>query len=361
MKSILPKILNNFHKEQNGCLAIIGGCLEYSGSPYYSALSQLKGGADQAHIFCTKQAAIPIKSYSPEIITHPYLHALNEQEETDIFYQKKLKETVNKITQHQENLDSFVIGPGLGRDQWISEYLGEIIENIKKQQIIVLDADGIWYLIQEYNKFGLESKIFKTVVQKDSQYHILTPNQVEFQRLWKCFVNSNCLEIENKQRNQLMEDYVQGYNYFNKKILDYVQIYDFENPIVKDAVILAQKLNNINIIHKGIIDVVTNGKEAYLTLQKSSHKRCGGIGDILSGLVGVYCCWAQKQAKKQPHLNEENMIILGCIFSSCLTRKASSYAYQKYNISLTAPNIIEFIGKCFTESYNLYQKEDQNQ
>ena len=39
MKNILPKILNNFHKEQNGCLAIIGGCIEYSGSPFYSALS----------------------------------------------------------------------------------------------------------------------------------------------------------------------------------------------------------------------------------------------------------------------------------------------------------------------------------
>jgi hypothetical protein len=43
-------------------------------------------------------------------------------------------------------------------------------------------------------------------------------------------------------------------------------MHDLDNPIVKDAVHMSQKLNHINIIHKGIIDVVTNGKEAYLTL-----------------------------------------------------------------------------------------------
>lgn len=34
-------------------------------------MASLKMGADLAHIFCAKDAAIPIKSYSPELIVHP--------------------------------------------------------------------------------------------------------------------------------------------------------------------------------------------------------------------------------------------------------------------------------------------------
>jgi ATP-dependent NAD(P)H-hydrate dehydratase len=34
-------------------------------------MSALKTGADLAHIFCAKSAAIAIKAYSPEIIVHP--------------------------------------------------------------------------------------------------------------------------------------------------------------------------------------------------------------------------------------------------------------------------------------------------
>lgn len=78
MKTIFPKVLYNSYKGQNGRMCIIGGSLNYTSSPFYSAISQLKGGADLAHIICTKQAAIPIKSYSPEIIVHPYINALNE-------------------------------------------------------------------------------------------------------------------------------------------------------------------------------------------------------------------------------------------------------------------------------------------
>ena len=41
------------------------GSFEFTGAPYYTALSALKIGADMAHIFCSKSAANPIKTYSP--------------------------------------------------------------------------------------------------------------------------------------------------------------------------------------------------------------------------------------------------------------------------------------------------------
>lgn len=100
-----------------GKIAVIGGCREYTGAPYFSAISALKlvspyhaslqssvwpvsiclhlyiftsifcsllltlkmypnlllQGADLSHVFCTKDAAPVIKSYSPELIVHPIL------------------------------------------------------------------------------------------------------------------------------------------------------------------------------------------------------------------------------------------------------------------------------------------------
>ena len=78
LNRLLPTFIESQHKGANGHLAIIGGCSEYTGAPYYSAISTLYGGADLGHIFCTKKAGNPIKSYSPEMIVHPYLVSLED-------------------------------------------------------------------------------------------------------------------------------------------------------------------------------------------------------------------------------------------------------------------------------------------
>ncbi|KAF2284141.1 hypothetical protein GH714_019504 [Hevea brasiliensis] len=64
-----------------GKIAVIDGCLECTGAPYFAAISALKMlmhaflpiGAVLSHVFCTKDAAPVIKSYSPQLIVHPIL------------------------------------------------------------------------------------------------------------------------------------------------------------------------------------------------------------------------------------------------------------------------------------------------
>lgn len=71
VSSILPKLCNKGYKGDNGRIGVVGGSYEFTGAPFYSAISALKSGADLAHIFCSKSSSISIKSYSPEIIVHP--------------------------------------------------------------------------------------------------------------------------------------------------------------------------------------------------------------------------------------------------------------------------------------------------
>ena len=73
VKSIVPKLTNNMRKGECGRIAVFGGCVLYTGAPYFAAISALKCGADLVHVFCEKAAGTVIKGYSPELIVHPIL------------------------------------------------------------------------------------------------------------------------------------------------------------------------------------------------------------------------------------------------------------------------------------------------
>jgi len=98
-QSFIPALSASLHKGSNGRVGIIGGSLEYTGAPFFAAISALKIGADLVHVFCCKDAAPVIKSYSPELIVHPLLDAPN---------------AVNEIKFWLDRLHALVIGPGLG-------------------------------------------------------------------------------------------------------------------------------------------------------------------------------------------------------------------------------------------------------
>lgn len=65
VNGILPLLHGKKCKGDNGRIAVIGGSYEFTGSPYYSAISALRVGGDMAHIFCSKASSLAIKSYSP--------------------------------------------------------------------------------------------------------------------------------------------------------------------------------------------------------------------------------------------------------------------------------------------------------
>lgn len=52
---------------------MIGGCLETAEAAFFAVVSALKLGAFMTHVFCTKDAALVIKGYCPEIVVHPIL------------------------------------------------------------------------------------------------------------------------------------------------------------------------------------------------------------------------------------------------------------------------------------------------
>jgi ATP-dependent NAD(P)H-hydrate dehydratase len=61
--------------------------------------------------------------------------------------------------------------------------------------------------------------------------------------------------------------------------------------------LLAESLGGVTILQKGPKDLITNGKLTKHVSEAGALKRCGGQGDILSGLTGTFLAWAKAYAE----------------------------------------------------------------
>lgn len=176
IRQFIPPLNRNVYKGQHGKVGIIGGCFEYTGAPYYAGISALKLGADLCHVICTREAAVPIKSYSPELIVHPILPLEND---------------FTGIGTILNRLDALVIGPGLGRDPKVLKSAEIIINQAKGKQLpIILDGDALFLLSENIQLIS------------GYQHAILTPNAMEYARL--CCATGLCPSIDVSKAAELI-------------------------------------------------------------------------------------------------------------------------------------------------------------
>ncbi|XP_074320052.1 ATP-dependent (S)-NAD(P)H-hydrate dehydratase [Silene latifolia] len=295
IRKITPKLDLSRHKGQAGKIAVIGGCREYTGAPYFAAISALKIGADLSHVFCTKDAAPIIKSYSPELIVHPILEeSYSVRDEDKIPTANKILAEVNKW---MERFDCLVIGPGLGRDRFLLDCVSQIIRSARYFNIpLVIDGDGLFLVT---NTLELVSGY---------PLAVLTPNVNEYKRLVQKVLNC---EVNNQESSAELRSLVKG-------------------------------IGGITVLRKGKSDLICDGTEVCSVSTFGSPRRCGGQGDILSGSVAVFITWARQC--EDMGTNPMNPTVLGCVAGSALLRKAASAAFENKRRSTLTTDIIEYLG-----------------
>ncbi|KAM6955566.1 ATP-dependent (S)-NAD(P)H-hydrate dehydratase [Lycodopsis pacificus] len=290
VKNIVPPLTSKKHKGQDGRIGIIGGCQDYTGAPYFAAISALKVGADLAHVFCTKDAATVIKSYSPELIVHPVLDSPNAVEE---------------IEKWLPRLHGLVVGPGLGREDALLKTAKEVIEKSKARDIpIVIDADGLWLVTQQ-----------PSVIQGYPK-GILTPNFMEFTRLYEA-LHHEPMDISDHQRSVMQ---------------------------------LSVAMGNLTVVLKGEHDLITDGSKVISCSIAGSGRRCGGQGDLLSGAMGVLAHWAHA-ASAAGMSRSVNPSVVAAFGACSLTRQCNSQAFQRHGRSTTTSDMIQEIGSAFKKLF----------
>ena len=104
---------------------------------------------------------------------------------------------------------------------------------------------------------------------------IMTPNLIEFSRLCKGASTDTKKEVEYLENSSAEQE------------LPIIEL-DLDSSLVKNIADYAKSMNNVTIVRKGPIDIITDGIEACCVTMEGSQKRCGGIGDVLAGVMGTF-------------------------------------------------------------------------
>ncbi|CAO3629030.1 unnamed protein product [Cunninghamella blakesleeana] len=303
IKQLIPPLSSHFHKGQAGRIGIVGGSEEYTGAPYFSGISSMRLGADLCHIFCEPSAAMAIKSYSPDLIVHPYMRTKVKMESGI-----EVKDIIDNVTSIFSRLHVLVVGPGLSRDEIMLDTAKQLIYNARQQNIaIVIDADGL-FLVQKHPE---------TI--KNYKKAVLTPNVVEFKRLCE----SMNIEVLNDNKGTSAKQ-------------------------------LSSALGGVTIVQKGPSDIIANEDHLFISNNLGGLKRMGGQGDILSGIIATFLAWGkgyEEDLWEHNHDIQSKDISAYASWCACtIVREASSLAFEKYKRSVLTSHMLEEIGN----SYNSF-------
>ncbi|KAJ5569767.1 YjeF C-terminal domain carbohydrate kinase-like protein [Penicillium hispanicum] len=337
VRKIVPPMLEKFHKGQLGRVAVIGGCADYTGAPYFSAIASAKLGCDMSHVLCERSAAPVIKGYSPNLMVHPLLPSADTVSDPASIDAPAL---ASPIISMLSRLHALVIGPGLGRDGVTLKVVAEVIREARSRSIpFVLDADGLLIVTEDPSLI------------KGYKECILTPNVVEFARLAKA------LGIEVASQAALAEE---GDGDKTSK----------ESEACEE---LSEALGGVTIIQKGPHDVISNGVTSIINDIQGGFKRSGGQGDTLTGSLGTFLAWraayhdklwesgekdnekeAQSRNEVQAELesDEKRMsstttLLLAAWASSSITRESSRRAFEAKGRSMQASDLTDEVHGSF--------------
>lgn len=246
------------------------------------------------HVFCAKDAAIPIKCYSPELMVHPILDS---------------KEALKLIKPWLEKLQVVLIGPGLGRSEETFKVIcGLIIELRHLRKPLVLDADALFFVSQ------------KPDLIRDYPCLVLTPNCFEYTHLVKAFMEK--------------------------------QVQPAPVPKTNEVKHLAANIGkNVVILLKGIKDLIVDshkGSDVLTCMIGGSNRRCGGQGDLVAGAVAVFLCWSQTSGSSESTLSP---MMTAAYAASRLVRESSSATFKIKQRGMLTSDILEQIQPTFARIY----------
>ncbi|XP_044758104.1 ATP-dependent (S)-NAD(P)H-hydrate dehydratase [Coccinella septempunctata] len=283
-KQLPPPLSQDKHKGEAGRIGVFGGSLEYTGAPYYAAITSLKVGADLVYVFCMKDAATVIKTYSPELIVLPFLDH---------------KEAAAKIEPWLDRLHVVLIGPGLGRDEPTFNVIKQVINSCKKlKKPMVIDADGLFLLSKDIN-----------LIKDYPNKLILTPNIVEFSRL---------VGSADKQK----------YRSNSAKLFDLC--------------------SNLTVLVKGQEDLIFDKMVEARVTGSGSGRRSGGQGDLLAGAISTFLAWSmQKEVSAECEDTYDDRALVATFAACKLVRECNRLAFSKLGRSMTALDMTHEIHTVF--------------
>jgi NAD(P)H-hydrate repair Nnr-like enzyme with NAD(P)H-hydrate dehydratase domain len=167
-------------------------------------------------------------------------------------------------------LHSLVVGPGLGRDPGVLAAVGSVLAAAAEGATpVVVDADGLWLVAQEPGLVRGNANV------------ILTPNAREYARLCEAVLGPG------KAKDPLLKAPLLGAD-------SLPAAHEAEAEAEADRLkALCTALGHVTVVKKGSVDLVSDGHSLLECAAEGCPRRCGGIGDVLAGTLGVLAAWSK--------------------------------------------------------------------
>ena len=207
-------------KGENGRVLVVGGSWLYHGAPIHAAEGATRAGVDLVYVAVPRVIADPVRSYSADFIVFP----LSDQ--------KLTTGAVRRLLKWLPEIDSAVVGPGLGWQPYDGVKL-LCSELVSRKVRLTLDADA------------LRRDVVAACRGGDV---VLTPHSGEFNRL-----TGEQLPAQGDLRAEM---------------------------VAKAAAEMG-----VVVLAKGPVDIASDGTTSYVNRTGCSAMTVGGTGDVLAGLV----------------------------------------------------------------------------
>ena len=133
--------------------------------------------------------------------------------------------------------------------------------------------------------------------------------------------------------------------YATLKFDEILSVKDFDNNHhIRDTALLANSLGGVTILRKGAIDIICDGNDFILIGDPCSLRRCGGQGDVLAGIAGLWLYWSRLQMyNKESDVNNMSPPLIAGYAASYVTRHVAVEAFNKYKRSTLTTDMISCI------------------
>lgn len=205
---------------------VVGGG-PFAGAPALAGLAALRAGAERVTVLCPSSVAPQVQGFSPDLVVVPIGR--------DRFRPMDLAATESVFQAHRHH--ALILGMGAGRDPETIEYYTQLLATRPEELPVLVDADA------------LDATAAPRTPARGGRRLVLTPNAGELSRLTGVAFGAS-REARAQAAEQLARD--------------------------RQLVVLA----------KGDPDLIAGGGEPFANLHHHPAATVGGVGDVLSGVVG---------------------------------------------------------------------------
>ncbi|MCG6241354.1 NAD(P)H-hydrate dehydratase [Vibrio diabolicus] len=214
------------HKGDNGKLLCVGGNQGMSGAIRLCSSAAVRSGAGLTAAITHPSSLIPLQIGCPEVMSQSITADL-------------LRDTENDLTKRIRWAEVLVFGPGFGDDEWAYQAYQYLAQEQKPK---VVDADGL-------NILAMLSQRCDGTLVCDNQ-RVITPHPGEAARL----LNVTTQQIESDRYSAARQ--------------------------------LQERYGGV-VVLKGAGTLIYDGTRMYVCLAGNAGMATGGMGDVLSGVIGA--------------------------------------------------------------------------